>query len=35
VSAEDLRAFRRLAKDPRFAALSYQVVSTRGRKPAA
>jgi SAM-dependent methyltransferase len=32
VSAEDLRAFRQLCRDPRFNALSYQLVSTRGRR---
>jgi SAM-dependent methyltransferase len=33
VTVDDLRAFRLLARDPRFAALSYQLVSTRGRRP--
>jgi hypothetical protein len=28
-----LNHFRRLMKDPRFAALSYPFVSTRGRRP--
>jgi SAM-dependent methyltransferase len=28
-----LRLFRRLMRDPRFAALSYEFVSTRGRRP--
>jgi SAM-dependent methyltransferase len=33
VPADDLQTFRRLAQDPRFAALSYQTVSTRGQRP--
>jgi ubiquinone/menaquinone biosynthesis C-methylase UbiE len=33
ITAEELHAFRELSRDPRFAALSYQVVSTRGRRP--
>lgn len=33
LSHEELRSFRRLSQDPGFAALSYQFVSTRGRKP--
>lgn len=32
VSADDLTAFRQLARDARFSALSYQFVSTRGRR---
>jgi SAM-dependent methyltransferase len=32
---EQLAAFRELMTDPRFTALSYQFVSTRGRRPAA
>lgn len=34
LSGEELRGFRELTSDPRFAALSYQFVSTRGRRPA-
>jgi SAM-dependent methyltransferase len=34
IDAEELHTFRELSRDPRFAALSYQVVSTRGRQPA-
>jgi len=30
---EQLAGFRKLTADPRFAALSYQIVSTRGRRP--
>jgi SAM-dependent methyltransferase len=33
VSAGQLRAFRELTRDPNFAAMSYQFVSTRGRRP--
>jgi SAM-dependent methyltransferase len=33
VSAEELRVFRELTADPAFAAMSYQFVSTRGRRP--
>lgn len=33
LSAEQLRGFRQLTRDPAFAALSYQFVSTRGRRP--
>lgn len=35
LSAEELGLFRQLTQDPRFAALSYQFVSTRGRAPQA
>ncbi|GAA4707237.1 class I SAM-dependent methyltransferase [Phytohabitans rumicis] len=33
LSVDQLTAFRKLAHDPSFASLSYQFVSTRGRKP--
>ncbi|MFD0822870.1 class I SAM-dependent methyltransferase [Micromonospora zhanjiangensis] len=33
VTPGQLRVFRELARDPRFASLSYQFVSTRGRRP--
>ncbi|MEU4779760.1 methyltransferase domain-containing protein [Micromonospora sp. NPDC023633] len=33
VSPGQLKAFRRLVRDPGFAVLSYQFVSTRGRRP--
>jgi SAM-dependent methyltransferase len=33
VSAEQLRLFRELTRDPHFAAMSYQFVSTRARRP--
>ena len=32
ISLDQLRAFRQLSRDPAFASLSYQFVSTRGRK---
>ncbi|QGN48197.1 class I SAM-dependent methyltransferase [Micromonospora sp. WMMD558] len=34
LSAGQLEAFRRLLRDPAFAVMSYQFVSTRGRRPA-
>lgn len=34
LTPDQLQVFRELAHDPRFASLSYQFVSTRGRKPA-
>lgn len=33
ISVEELRGFRELARDRRFATLSYQFVSSRGRRP--
>jgi SAM-dependent methyltransferase len=33
ITAEQLRAFRELTRRPDFAAMSYQFVSTRGRRP--
>ncbi len=35
LSAGQLNAFRQLLRDPAFAVMSYQFVSTRGRRPAA